>query len=452
MKKIYKILIKHFNIRSLVICAMMLSTEMSMGQDANLQRQNVDSDSLYAWIQEHQGNPLEMGNQIREAIPGTGPIFNIGLGDSYFDLKDKLYDKIGLRIGVSYQMLYQSASTVLPDADNQALSYWVGFMTKWTLINRKKGKNQGHLVFSMFERNPIGNFQIPSNFGPINVGSITTAIEFTTWDFSIENLYWEQWIDFKKHKLMIRVGNLAAASLIDPFRFKDARKNFTTGPFCYHVTKPDPTFGFGVLAKWMPSSGNGLYVSGAMTDMNGDPNSMGFDWSTISYGQFFYGVEVGKNWVRGKGDYDHLHILVFYATDRSSRNADVAPNEPGWGFSILGEKQWNRWVGFAKWTYNTAEGGGGLGTFSNNTGTAGVVYKNLFNITGTTGLGLYLMDPIDDIFGEDTGLQYGMEVYWNVLLTRNIIVTPGIHLQWNPTLNPEANFVAMPHIKFRIQI
>ena len=452
MKKLNGILRVHFCVGSLVICAMILSTEMSIGQDANLQRQNVDSDSLYAWVQEHQENPLEMGNQIREAIPGTGPIFNIGLGDSYFGWKDKVYDKIGLRFGVSYQMLYQSASTVVEEADKNALSDWWGFMTKWTLINRKKGKNQGHLVFSMFERKPIGSHQFPSMFGPANVGSLTTAIEFTTWDFSIENLYWEQWIDFEKHKLMIRVGNQAAAALIDPFRFKDARKNFTTGPFCYHVTKPDPTFGFGVLAKWMPAKGTGLYISGAVTDMNGDPNSMGFDWSTVSHGQFFYGAEVGYNWVRGKGDYDHLSLLVFYATDRSTRNADVAPNEPGWGFSILGEKQIDNWVGFAKWTYNTAEGGGGLGTFSNNTGTTGVVYKNLFNVTGSTGLGFYFMDPIDEIFGDDTGLQYGTEAYWNVLLTRNIIVTPGIHLLWNPTINPDANFLVMPHIKFRVQI
>jgi hypothetical protein len=388
---------------------------------------------------------------IRETIPKAGSIFDIGVGKTYFDWKDKIYDKIGLRFGVSYQMLYQTASTVVEGADNNAWSDWWGFMIKWTLINKDK-RNKGSLVFSMFERNPIGNHQFPSNFGPINVGSITTAIEFTTWDFAIENLYWEQWFGLGERNLMIRVGNLAAAALIDPFRFKDARKNFTTGPFCYHVTKPDPTFGFGITFKLAPAKGTGLYLSGAVTDMNGDPNSMGFDWSTVSNLQFFYGAEVGYNWVRGKGDYDHLSLLVFYATDRSTRNADVAPNEPGGGFSILGEKQIDRWVGFLKYTYNTAEGGGGLGTFSHQTGTAGVVYKNLFNISGDIGIGFYFMDPLDNIFGDDTGLQTGIEAFWHVLLTRNILVTPGIQLQWNPTLNPEADFVSIPHIKFRVQI
>ena len=62
------------------------------------------------------------------------------------------------------------------------------------------------------------------------------------------------------------------------------------------------------------------------------------------------------------------------------------------------------------------------------------------------------MDPIDvGIYADNTGLQTGMEVYWNLLLTRNIIGTPGIHLQYNPPLNQDV-FVAIPHIKFRIAI
>ena len=448
MKQIHKILRKYFNTRNLVICAMILSTQMSMGQNTDLQKDAlVLADTL---LGAYGGNPLEAGNQIADIVPKAGSIIDVGLGPSYFDWKDKVYDKIGLKFGVSYNFMYQTASEVVPGAADAAMSDMWGFMMKWTLVNRKK-KNKGGLVFSMFERYHIGDYPNPSLFGPANVGSITSAVEWTDWRFTVENLYWEQWINFKKHKLMFRVGNQLAAALIDPFRFKVATKNFSTGPFAYHVTKPDPTFGFGVAAKWMPAKGSGVYVSATINDMNSDPAITGFDWSTMN-GQFFYGAEVGYNWIRGKGDYDHLSLLVYYATDRDSRNADVAPNEAGGGFSILGEKQWNRWVGFAKYTYNNAEGGGGLATFSHQTGTLGVVYKDLLNISGTTGLGLYFMDPLDNIFGEDAGFQTGFETYWNVLLTRNILITPGIHCQWNPPLNPEANFVAMPHIKFRVQI
>jgi len=448
MAKLNKILGKLLINMGLIIFTMFLFAESSVGQST---KENAVSDSLDSeFFQTHVENPLETGNQIRETIPGDGSIFDIGLGKTYFDWKDKVYDKIGLRFGFSYQMAYQKASTVLEGKTDIAWSDWWGFMLKWELINKSK-RNKGGIVFSMFERYHIGDYPNPSLFGPVNVGSITSLIEFTDWRFSIENLYWEQWLAVGDRNLMFRVGNQIAAALIDPFRFKDAKKNFSTGVFCYHVTKPDPTFGFGVTFKIAPAKGTGFYLSGAVTDMNGDPNSMGFDWSTVRHRQFFYGAEVGYNWVRGKGDYDHLHLLVFYADDRSTRNADVAPNKEGGGFSILGEKQIDRWVGFLKYTYNTAEGGGGLATFSHQTGTAGVVYKNLFNITGNIGIGLYFMDPLNGIFGDDTGLQTGFETFWNMQLSRNIIVTPGIHLQWNPPLNQDA-FVAIPHIKFRIQI
>ena len=228
MKQIRKILRKYFNTRNLVICAMILSTQMSIGQNTDPQKDAlVLADTL---LGAYGGNPLEAGNQIADIVPKAGSIIDVGLGPSYFDWKDKVYDKIGLKFGVSYNFMYQTASEVVPGAADAAMSDMWGFMMKWTLVNRKK-KNKGGIVFSMFERYHIGDYPNPSLFGPANVGSITSAVEWTDWRFTVENLYWEQWINFKKHKLMFRVGNQLAAALIDPFRFKVATINFSTGPF-----------------------------------------------------------------------------------------------------------------------------------------------------------------------------------------------------------------------------
>jgi hypothetical protein len=251
---------------------------------------------------------------------------------------------------------------------------------------------------------------------------------------------------------MVRVGNQVAPALLDPFRFKDPRKSFSTGPFNFHTTIPAPTFGFGASIKWIPSEDSPWYVAGTLNDVNGDPNIMGLDWSTVSRGEFFYAGEVGYNWKRGKGDYDHLSLMVFWADERSTRNPDGPANKAGGGFSILGEKQINKLIMFAKYTYNTAEGGGGQASFSNNTATLGAVYKNLFNTSGETGIGFYFMDPIDEVFGEQARNQFGMDAFWRVLLTRNIIVTPAMRFVVNPSLNPEATFVAQPLIKFRVNI
>ncbi|MEP0131758.1 MAG: carbohydrate porin [Eudoraea sp.] len=438
MEKLNKIISQKLIIACLAISIFLFFSNWSIAQDT-IKRQN-------------RINPMDPEQVIDDIVPKPGFLFDIGVPQNYFDWKDEVYNKTGLKFGVSYQLLTQAASTVAPDAIyDKAVGQWTGFMIKWTLINRNK-KNKGSLVFSMFDRRGLGNNAVPSNFGIVDIGGITTNVEFTNWNFAIENLYWEQWIGLGERDVMFRIGNQVATVIIDPFRFKDSRVSFTTGPFAFHPTMPTPTFGFGAAFKWLPAKGSGLYISGTLNDMNGDPNLQGFDWSTVSRGEFFYAGEVGYNWVRGKDDYDHLSLLVFYADERSTRSPETLPNKAGGGFSILGEKQWGNWVGFAKYTYNTAQGGGVTGTLSNHTVTAGAVYKNLLNVNGETGVGFYYMNPIDEIFGEEARDQTGIEAYWRISLTRNIWVTPGIQFVFNPTLNPEDDFVAIPHIKFRVAI
>ena len=240
--------------------------------------------------------------------------------------------------------------------------------------------------------------------------------------------------------------------MLNPFRFKDSRVSFTTGPFAFHPTVPAPTFGFGAGFKWWPDEESGLYFAGSLNDMNGDPNLQGFDWSTVGRGEFFYGAEVGYDWKRDKDDYDHVHLHVFYADERSTRSPETLPNKAGGGFRLLGEKQWNPWVGFASYTFNTAEGGGVAGTFSEHTATAGVAYLNPFNVTGEATVGLLYMNPIEEIFEQEVRDKYGLEAYWRLRLTPQIWVTPGIQLVVHPSMNLESDFVAIPHIKFRVPI
>ena len=402
--------------------------------------------------QTRERNPLEAGNELDGIQRLPDSVIPYGVPQTWFDFKDDVYDKIGLKFGFSYQMLYQSASEVLPAATfDTAAGQWWGFMTKWTMLNRGKDY-EGTLVFSMFDRSVVGNNQVPSNFGIVDVGGLTTNVEYTSWKFEIENLYWEQNLNPGKHKIMLRVGNQVVTTLLTPFRYKDARVSFTTGPFCFHPTVPYPTFGFGVGAKWWPDEESELYFSASLNDMNGDPNLQGFDWSTVSRGEFFYGGEVGYYWKRDVDDFDHMHLLVFYADERSTRSPDTLPNKAGGGFRVFGSKQINRWVGFAGYTFNTAEGGGVTGTFSRHTATAGIAYKNPFKIKGEAALGLLYMDPIDELFGDDARNQYGAELYWRILLTPHIWLTPGLQLVIHPTGNPDADLIAIPHIKFRVAL
>jgi carbohydrate-selective porin OprB len=348
-------------------------------------------------------------------------------------------------------MLAQSASETLPDAEfDTAVGDWWGFLSKWTMLNRGT-ENEGTLVFSMFERSAVGNNQVPAVFS-LDVGSLTGNVGFTSWDFVIENLYWEQNFGTEKSKGQFRIGNQVVTTLLNPFRFKDERVSFTTGPWGFHPTIPYPTFGFGAGFKFWPDKNSGLYVSGSINDMNSDPAVNGFDWSTLDEGQFFYGVEIGTNRVRSREDYDHLHLLLFYADERSSRSPDTLPNKAGGGFRLAGEKQWDRWVGFAAYTYNTAQGGGVTGTLSKHVVTAGVAYLNPASVRGEAAVSLLFMDPIDEIFSGPVRNEYGLETYWRMSFTNNIWITPGIRLLFNPALNQDHDFIVMPQLKFRVAI
>ena len=402
--------------------------------------------------QSRDNNPLEAGNVLAQIAPLPGSVIDIGVPQGWFDFKDGIYEKIGLRFGFSYQMLGQYASDVLPDATyDTALGHMWGFLTKWTLLDRG-GDHEGTLVFSMFERGGVGDNAVPASFGTPEVGSLTTNVEFTSWYFAIENLYWEQWLKSEQHEFMLRVGNQVVTTLLNPFRFKDSRVSFTAGPWAFHTTVPYPTFGFGTGFKWWPQKESGLYFAGSLNDMNGDPNLQGFDWSTVERGEFFYGFEIGYDRKRSKDDYDHIHLLVFYADERSTRSPDTLPNKAGGGFRIHGERQWDRWVGFAGYTYNTAEGGGVTGTFANHVATLGAAYLNPAGVKGEAAASLLYMNPIEEIFDGPVRDQYGFEAYWRILLTQNIWISPGIHLISNPALNQEEDFIAIPHLKFRIAL
>ena len=412
----------------------------SMAQSTGITPQAVDK------------NPLNPDIVLEEIVPQPGSLFPYGVPHSWFDFKDGIYDKIGLKFGFSYQMLAQSASDTLPNSmfDN-AVGDWWGFLGKWTLLNRGS-ENEGTLVFSMFERGAVGNNAVPSNFGLVDVGSLTTNVEYTSWDFEIENLYWEQNFTSKKNKFQFRIGNQVVTTLLNPFRFKDSRVSFTTGPWAFHPTVPYPTFGFGAGFKWWPDKKSGFYVAGSLNDMNGDPNLQGFDWSTVDRSEFFYGIEIGENRNRAKDDYDHWHLLVFYADERSTRSPDTLPNKAGGGFRLSGEKQWDRLVGFASYTYNTAQGGGVAGTLSEHTLSTGVAYLNPANIRGEAAISLLFMKPIEEIFAEPVRNEYGIETYWRISLSNNIWITPGIHFVFNPSLNQEDDFIVIPQIKFRVAL
>lgn len=434
---------------SLIIYALLVCKVESIGQNTD-QQQKIDTIKQSSYYDHDEYNPRGANAEFSSSFPQNGSIIPYGIPQAYFDFKDSLYNKTGLKIGADYQMLYQVASSTLSDSiHNIALGHWYGIAASWTY---KRGKNfEGSFVVSAHQRTNIGNNAVPALFGLENLGSIWTNIEFTFWKFTFENLYWEQRI--MKDRFLFRVGNLGANAILNPMRFKDAKTSFTSSPFAFHEAIPYGTFGFGLTFKLKLLKDKELYIVGTLNDMNGDPNKLGLDWSTFGRGEYFYGFEIGNYWKRSKDDYDHLHINAFYADKRSEHSPESLPNKEGWGFRVYGSKQVNKWVAFGGYTFNTAQGGAFGVTLAKQTVTAGVAYTKPINIPGEVALGLMFLQTNDEISALSSARnQYGFELYWKLLLTPNLWLTPGMQLVIDPFINTASDVIAIPHIKFRFAI
>jgi carbohydrate-selective porin OprB len=115
----------------------------------------------------------------------------------------------------------------------------------------------------------------------------------------------------------------------------------------------------------------------------------------------------------------------------------------------LGSLQQGKFVEFASYTYNEAEGPA-LASFGKHTVTAGAAYLRPFDIQGEIGTSIIWFDPHDLVPGESLDDQTGFELYWKILLTPNLWITPGFQYIWNPVFNPTEDEIFLPHIKFRL--
>jgi len=410
-----------------------------------------DGTTGYPDEQQPPTGPTDPETDLDNSFPKEESVIPLGVPKQYFDLKEEIYDRIGLKLGVSYQLLYMHATERSPLASfDSGLGHWFGFTAKWTPFNRGKDFETS-LVLVTGQRESLGNNAVPAEYGQVDVGSIYPVnFEFTSWPFAIEELYWEQWL---WKRALFRFGVTAAAAAINPFRFKDARTSFTATPFAFHESIPAPAQGPGFAAKWWPIEDSQFYVTFVLNDVNGNPNNgwAGIDFNSLGKGELFYALEFGYKWERPGGEFDQLYVTAFYVDERSTRSPDTLPNKAGGGFKLLGSKQIGSWVGFGSYTLNTAEGGSHV-AFGRHTITAGAAYLSPLGIRGEAALGLVWMDPHEDLFGSGTDLrsQFGLELYWKILLTRNMWVTPGFQFIHNPSLNPTVDDLVIPHIKFRI--
>ena len=397
--------------------------------------------TAYVTDQHDLKKDTEPERDINNSIPQRDYLLFSIMPQSYTQFKDNLYDKTGIKFGLSYQTLFQKASESLSET-NTAWGGWFLFELSWAAFNRDKDY-EGKFILTLDGRHIINSSknQAPAFFRQ-DIGSLwATDGTFLKWNMYPATILWEQ--VFKKNRFEVKLGQFAALNTLDFFRFADPRTSFSNsqlgGPVALIPISPP---GFGLSAKWWPIEDSDLYVVGLFNDINAKAGKV--DWSGIfEFGEVFAGAEVGYNVLRSRGDFDHVHVTIWYGDKVSSR---PYPTRSGWGFKLHGSKQNKRLVLFGNYAYNTAEGGGFNYTNTRRAVNLGAAYLRPFNVKGELALATSWAQPIDKTLRN----QVGIETYWKLLLGSDLWITPGIQFIWNPTYNLNTDFIFMPQIKGRL--
>ena len=395
------------------------------------------------------GTPTDVDRDLDFSFPQRDYLLPRILPQKWFKWKEDLYKKFGVKLGFSYQAIYQNASKTTNffgvDGNRDVAAGWGLIEGKWEMYNRGKDF-EGSLVATLDYRHTFTDGQDPPFWGTFEApGSLwPTDFAFISWDPWVPVAYWEQW--FAKDRFVMRLGNQLAGQIYDFSRFKDPRVAFSGTLFNVAPTViPAPGPGLGAAFELWPVKNSPLYVVGTVNDMNFKLEEWTWD-EAIKDADFFYGLEVGYNWARAKGDFDHLHLNLFYADKPAENPLPIFPSESGWGLKVAGEKQMGRLVGFGSYTYNTSKGGAFGATFAKHATTAGLALLKPFGLRGEIGLGSSWAQPHNENFNS----QYGAEAYWKFLLLPNLWVTPGAQVIFDPTFNPQEDRVTIAQIKARL--
>ena len=398
--------------------------------------------------------PANVETDLQRSFPRRGSVLpSIPPPRPYFEFKTGLYDRIGLKLAFSYQMIALGASSAKPageDLSQGRQTAWAGGLlieAQWVLYQREKDY-PGSLVAAFDWRHAFQNTAPPAFFSLDTGSAWPHDTYFLSWRPWFPILFYEQ--GFKKDIFVLRFGNLSPPQFLDFFRFKDPRTSFSGGPFTGAVfINPLAPPGFGVQFDLRPIQDNELYFTGLVHDQNARPEV--YTWNEFfTKGDLYYGLEIGYFWRRAPGDFDHLHVNVIYAdapAEPSPAGAFLGVgNEPGWVLKAHGSKQIDRWVVYGNYTYNTSQGGPFGLTVADHSVAGGLAFLRPFHVNGEWSLGAVWAKPINRALRD----QYGIETYWKILFAEDLWVTPNLQLIFNPTYNTTKTVLAVGGIKLRL--
>ena len=237
------------------------------------------------------GTPTDVDQDLDFSFPKRDYVLPRIIPQKWFKWKEDLYEKSGVKLGCSYQAIYQNASDTTSffgfDGENDVAAGWAQLEGKWEMYNRDQDY-EGSLVAVLDWRHTFTDGRDPAFWGTFDAGSLSpTDFGYIEWDPWVPVAYWEQWIT--KDRFVLRLGQQSVGQIYDFFRFKDLRVAFSGSLFNIAPTViPAPGPGLGAAFEWWPIADSTLYVVGTVNDMNFEIEEWSWD-NAIREADFFMG-------------------------------------------------------------------------------------------------------------------------------------------------------------------
>jgi porin len=342
----------------------------------------------------------------------------------YFDWKKDLNKKYGLAFGINTWLLYQNATDVLPDTDDDALGYIARFLGTWTFMGRDGG-SQGRIEWRVETRGNVGGGNIaPATLGSnIGVVGLNTGFPYNEeFDLDIAVLNWTQ--GFFDNRAGFAVGRLAFDAYLDANPFQTPSGGLLNRGLILNPTLP--TTGVGALGAVAETFvGNNIRLGAQIYDANAKNGN--WDYDTFEEGEYIKAVEFA--WVPSQARHKTDMIqFTYWKTDR----IDLTNREAGEGWAMTATWKFDKWSPFLK--YGNSDGGGG--TASEEYAAAGFKLKSAFDQIWTAGAAWSkpVPDPVNNPNRRED--EYVFEVSYIYQVSKNFSLTPDIQYIIDPADNP----------------
>jgi len=365
-------------------------------------------------------------------FPGVG-----GVLKSWYDFKEELDEKYGLKFGVSYTTLFQKTSDNFGPEDDAA-SYDLDISGTWTFLGRGTD-SPTMLGFDVLRRDTLGT-ELSPKFLFTQYGSLYSgAAPFGEEDLAIGELYIQKKF---KNKFGFRIGQIFPITAYDFFPFKNFRTDFTDFNHVTNTTIPLPGNGLGAFVMYRPQPRVMLRLGAH--DANADLQKSGFDTYD---GELFSIFEVGYDTgllprIPGGPPQGHVHVSLWHQDER-----DDAGIDDGWGIAGSAVQRFGRFTPFLRYGYADVNVGGP--TSSKHMVNLGLVTDNIFGQDkDRIGIGYTWSDPVDSNLDHESVV----DAYYRVQLTPEIQVGPTLEVIFDPARNPDEDTVTVWGLRARVAL